>query len=85
MGASSSAINPTQDFSPQKMGGGRLFDMGTSTVKYGISSERLLLSICIIQGGANELWQPGNEKIAGPPLSPVLAKPPIWSRELMVP
>ena len=35
MGASSSAINPTQDFSP-KMGGGRLFDMGASTVKYGI-------------------------------------------------
>ena len=30
MGASSSAINPTQDFSP-RMGGRRLFDMGTST------------------------------------------------------
>ena len=35
MGASSSAINPTQDFSP-KMGGGRLFDMGASAVKYGV-------------------------------------------------
>ena len=34
MGASSSAINPTQDFLA-RMGGGRLFDMGTSTVKYG--------------------------------------------------
>ena len=35
MGASSSAINPTQDFLA-KMGGGRLFDMGASAVKYGI-------------------------------------------------
>ena len=34
MGTSSSAINPTQDFLA-RMGGGRLFDMGASTVKYG--------------------------------------------------
>ena len=34
MGANSSAINPTQDFLA-RMGGGRLFDMGASTVKYG--------------------------------------------------
>ena len=35
MGASSSAINPTQDFLA-RMGGGRLFEVGTSAVKYGI-------------------------------------------------
>ena len=35
MGASSSAINPTQDFLA-RMGGRCLFDMGASTVKYGI-------------------------------------------------
>ena len=40
MGASSSAINPTQDFSP-RMGGGRLFDMDASTVKYSGSSKIL--------------------------------------------
>ena len=34
MGVSSSAINSTQDFLA-RMGGGRLFDMGTSAVKYG--------------------------------------------------
>ena len=35
MGASSSAINPTQDFLA-RMGGGRLFEVGASAVKYGI-------------------------------------------------
>ena len=35
MGASSSAINPMQDFLA-KMGGGRLFEVGASAVKYGI-------------------------------------------------
>ena len=40
MGASSSAINPTQDFLA-RMGGGRVFDMGASTVKYGNSSSEL--------------------------------------------
>ena len=45
MGASSSAINPTQDFSP-KMGGGQLFDMGASTVKYGMYSG-LMVTILI--------------------------------------
>ena len=34
MGTSSSATNPTQDFLA-RMGDGRLFDMGASTVKYG--------------------------------------------------
>ena len=34
MGASSSAINPTQDFLP-RMGGGRLFEVGASAIKYG--------------------------------------------------
>ena len=37
MGASSSAINPTQDFLARR-GGGRFFDLGASTVKYGIST-----------------------------------------------
>ena len=35
MGASSSAINPTQDFLA-RMGGGRLFEVGASAVKYGM-------------------------------------------------
>ena len=34
MGASSSAINPTQDFLA-RMGDGRLFEVGASAVKYG--------------------------------------------------
>ena len=34
MGASSSAINPTQDFLA-RMGSGRLFEVGASAVKYG--------------------------------------------------
>ena len=34
MGASSSAINPTQDFLA-RIGGGRLFEVGASAVKYG--------------------------------------------------
>ena len=43
MGASSSAINPTQDFLA-RMGGGRLFDMGASTVKYGTNNNHELLT-----------------------------------------
>ena len=39
----------------------------------------------MVQGGANELWQPGSEKIARQPLSPVLAQPPIWSMVYWVP
>ena len=40
MGARSSTINPTQDFLA-RMGGGRLFDMGASTVKYGSANLEL--------------------------------------------
>ena len=62
-------------------------------VRESIDTVCRVCSICseslpfIIQGEAtcNELWQPGNEKIAGQPLSPVLAKLPIWSRELVLP
>ena len=45
MGASSSTINPTQDFLA-RMGGGRLFDMGASAVKYGtLYCEKISLNL----------------------------------------
>ena len=57
MGASSSAINPTQDFLA-RMGGGRLFEMGGSTVKYGICAHSVVSLVprlsCV--GGEKRAW-----------------------------
>ena len=44
VGASSSAINPTQDFLA-RMGGGRLFEAGASAVKYGTYTLIIILAI----------------------------------------
>ena len=60
MGANSSAFNPTQDFLA-RMGGGRLFDMGASAVKHGISFtvvQLVVISIVFIN-----VWQMPREVI----------------------
>ena len=48
MSASSSAINPTQDFLA-RMGSGRLFEMGASTVKYGTTVRILYETLTIVR------------------------------------
>ena len=53
VGTNLSAINPTQDFG--KKGGGHVFDMGTSAVKFGISVSSNVLIIKVGKSSRNKV------------------------------